>query len=267
MFNRVIDLVDDIRGCISKVKYGQWCEQLDVMYDDLIGIACAEADKAAHFHKEQVHKHGADTEFMYVDVNTTASEGSSPSVLGKGRYGTLYKKLSKSDGCIYALKVIEISDPEWLARGRKECALLEKLKHVHIVRCFSGFPSSDNQRFLLVMELIEGGTLESVIGTRPSEAQIAQWIWQAASGLSYMHEKGVCHRDIKPSNLMLTATQKIKIIDLGVASDAGAEGRKTAGVGTSNYSSYEKSVGLPYDGKDDVWGLGCVLIELLTDRR
>ena len=70
------------------------------------------------------------------------------------------------------------------------------------------------------------------------------------------------HRDVKSHNIMVTKQDSmIKIIDFGLAAIIHTSGACTK-AGTANYGSREKFHGHPYGGDDDMWGVGCVLVEL-----
>jgi hypothetical protein len=195
------------------------------------------------------------------------------SVLGKGMFAITHRMINNKDGRKYAVKRVDVEDATKNGVTRatlaNECAILERLTHAHIARYFLSFNSHRNLHFNIVMELIEGGTLAEKVTCipAPTELEIVEWTRQMASALSYMHGEGVLHRDLKPHNVMLTLKSKIKIIDLGLASVATSAAYMQTKVGTSTYSSFEKLTGLPYDGRDDVWAVGCILLELLTRAR
>lgn len=195
------------------------------------------------------------------------------SILGRGAYGTTHRMINTTDGRRYAVKRLLLSEAKKKGVSTdmlmNECLLLEKLTHPHISRYFLNFYSKNNMYFNIVMELIQGGTLEDKIPGRPppTELEIVTWAKQMASALSYMHGEGVMHRDLKPDNVMLSESSKVKIIDLGLASViTSAEMHSMAG--TDLYSSYEKlTPGVPYDNRDDIWAMGCILLELLLQTR
>jgi hypothetical protein len=202
--------------------------------------------------------------------------------LGEGAFGSTHRLENIVLGCVFAGKRVDLTSnvpqqfltPEALQR---ECSILESIKHPNIARYLTSYysdkdPKTEKYRcFNVVMELIEGGTLATKVikgPGAPREMEIAQWAWQMASALSYMHSKHVYHRDLKLDNVMLTSHSEIKIIDLGLAcqNESSAALRETL-VGSPPYASYEKITGAPYDGRDDVWAVGIMSLELLIGER
>jgi serine/threonine-protein kinase len=112
---------------------------------------------------------------------------------------------------------------------------------------------------------------------------------QIADALEAAHEKGIIHRDLKPSNIMLSAGDRVKVLDFGLAKagwtgqtgEAGGAGedvthsptvtvggtREGVILGTAAYMSPEQARGKVVDKRTDIWAFGCVLYELLTGRK
>ncbi|WP_277816868.1 serine/threonine-protein kinase [Streptomyces sp. CT34] len=125
----------------------------------------------------------------------------------------------------------------------------------------------EDDRFHLVMELVDGRPLTSYMGAGNALTleQTARWSAQACEGLADAHEAEVVHRDIKPDNIMITERGDVKLVDFGLARLLDVT--VTHGVGlTWLYASPERCLGRPGDHLSDLYSLGCVLYEMLTGR-
>jgi serine/threonine protein kinase len=151
-------------------------------------------------------------------------------------------------------------------RARDIC---ENLDHPAVVKAFK-----DDQRsqIYLAMEFAEGQPLRHILhepGKLPAERamKIAVAICEA---LEYIHAQGVVHRDLKPENIMIDAEDRIKIIDFGIASQAGARrltfGKLSNVMGTPDYIAPEQVRGKRGDARTDVYAMGVMLYEMLTGK-
>ena len=115
-------------------------------------------------------------------------------------------------------------DAERLARFEREAQMLASLNHPNIATIY-GLEESDGKRFI-VMELVEGETLAHRLLKGPLPVDEALEVCrQIAEGLEAAHEKGVIHRDLKPGNVMITADDKVKILDFGLAKALAGDSR------------------------------------------
>lgn len=209
--------------------------------------------------------------------------------LGRGRMAGVYKAVHAL-GQVVAIKVLPPSrskSPVMLGRFQREARLALKLKHPNVVRSFQ--IGEANGLYFLVMEYLDGETLEDVLDRRkrlpPPEA--VRLIHQALSGLQHISELGMVHRDLKPSNLMLTpAPEKgepdntlratVKILDIGLGRALFDE-KETVGpdkvqltgegvlLGTPDYLAPEQARDpRSIDVRADIYSLGCVLYHTLT---
>jgi len=124
----------------------------------------------------------------------------------------------------------------------------------------------------LVMEYIEGETLRHRLSRPISTEEFFSIATQCCEGLQAAHEKGIIHGDIKPENIMLSAGNRVKILDFGVARRAWSsnpdEATKsmetmTASGGTPAYMAPEVFLQRPDDGRSDLFSLGLVFYEML----
>lgn len=209
--------------------------------------------------------------------------------IGRGRMAGVYKAVHPL-GQIVALKVLPPSrskNPQLLARFQREARLSLRLRHPNVVRSFQ-IGQSGGLHYL-VMEYLEGETLEDVLGRRrrlpPAEA--VRLLHQALLGLQHLHEQAMVHRDLKPANLMLvpnptrnpadSAQQAtVKILDIGLGRELydesnpappGDEGLTQEGalLGTPDYLAPEQARDpRTIDIRADIYSLGCVLYHCLT---
>lgn len=167
-----------------------------------------------------------------------------------------------------AVKLISRPGDDKLAlRLRAEARAAAALSDPHVVSVHDvGETSLDGRTVVyLVMELVNGRPLGEKRG-RAAVEDAVRWGAQICEGLRAAHGAGIVHRDIKPANILLTEAGRIKICDFGIARQGGFQGLTTTGsvTGTPAYMSPEQARGEELDARSDLYGLGCVLYELLT---
>jgi predicted ATPase len=195
--------------------------------------------------------------------------------LGRGGMGIVYKAREQSLGRFVALKFLPAeyaSDPDRLDRFVREARTASALNHPHI--CTVHALGEHNGRPFIVMEFIEGLTLQALIACRSSVADVTRLIAQAARALAAAHAAGVVHRDIKPENIMVRADGYVKVLDFGLArrlptlaqpdSVGKADTDPGAMMGTAAYMSPEQARGLAAESASDIFSLGIVFYQLAT---
>lgn len=192
--------------------------------------------------------------------------------LGEGGKGIVYLCQDTVLGRRVAIKLIkqEIMDPDSLARFQREVQSMAQLVHTNVVTIFD--IGQEDGRHYLVLELMEGGSVEDLIAAGTSSSlDIATTLrigQDVARGLSHAHSHGILHRDIKPGNIWLTSEGLAKLGDFGLAY-LGAEARVTPAnmmVGTVAYMAPEIALGRPADERSDLYMLGASLYEMTTGR-
>jgi serine/threonine-protein kinase len=169
-----------------------------------------------------------------------------------------------------AFKVLDrkhAENREAIERFRREARNAASLHHPNIVSIHDRGHTEDGT-YYLVMEYLEGGTLEDLIeqeGPLPPQ-RAADIATQVAKALSVAHEKGVIHRDIKPQNILLSKVGEAKVADFGIARAVTATTLTQVGsvMGTVHYMSPEQGLGEAATPKSDLYSLGVVLYEMLT---
>ena len=159
------------------------------------------------------------------------------------------------------------------ARFQREAAILERLgeDHKQIPRLYAYF--SENQRFYLVQEWIEGTTLEALVSRQGaiSEAAVKSILAALLPVLDFIHSQGIIHRDLKPDNIMLRAdTQQPVLIDFGAVREtmgtvmsSYSSPRSSIVIGTPGFMPSEQAAGRPIPSSD-LYSLGLTAIFLLT---
>ena len=195
--------------------------------------------------------------------------------LKAGGQAVVYSATQVSTGRRVAVKLLRADDERARQRFAREIELAASLRHPHIVRVYDSGTAADG-RVYLVMELIEGPSLEQFAQGRPLH-QIAALVATVAEAVGYAHQRGVIHRDLKPDNILIDAEGQPRVVDFGLArAEVGRAGWcpgdrpevSVSGqfVGSIAWSSPEHSSGRPdaVDTRSDVYSLGVVLFRLLT---
>jgi serine/threonine protein kinase len=183
--------------------------------------------------------------------------------LGDGSTATVYKALDERLNRAVAVKML-LPQVRESTRTRffQEATAAAQLNHPNIMSIFD--VDEEQGRPFLVMEYVEGETLNAFIPTSP--AMVIELGRQIAQALHYAHEREVIHRDIKPANIKVTPQQVIKIMDLGLALPREAVRVTAHGmvIGTPAYLSPEQAQGHNLDHRTDIYSLGIVLYEMAT---
>ncbi|MFD9332839.1 protein kinase [Streptomyces sp. NPDC060028] len=188
--------------------------------------------------------------------------------IGAGGMGEVWRGRDLALARDVAVKLIaQPGDDKLAQRLRAEARAAAALSDPHVVSVHDvGETTIDSRTVVyLVMELVDGRPLATGGGPAAVE-DVVRWAVQICEGLAAAHGAGVIHRDIKPGNVLLTRTGRIKICDFGIARQSGSQGLTTTGsvTGTPAYMSPEQARGEEIDARSDLYGLGCLLYELLT---
>jgi beta-lactam-binding protein with PASTA domain len=156
----------------------------------------------------------------------------------------------------------------FVVRFRREARAAATLNHPNIVTVFDW--GAVDGIYYMVMEYVHGRSAREILNARGALApgQAAAVLDQTLAALEHAHAKGIVHRDLKPENILITTEGVVKLTDLGLAR-AFADAKNTrAGTvtGTVQYLAPEQIRGEPADPRSDLYSLGIVAYELLTDR-
>ena len=207
--------------------------------------------------------------------------------IGEGGMGAVYKAVDTHLDRPVAIKVLppdKVADLERKQRFVLEAKAASALRHPNIVVIHD--VAADRGRDFMVMEFVEGKSLDLLIGHRGLKlSEALGYAVQIADGLAKAHAAGIVHRDLKPTNIMVTDEGLVKILDFGLAKlteempGAAAGPTMTMGrdgkpqteegyiLGTAAYMSPEQAEGKKIDARSDIFSFGAVLYEMLTGRR
>jgi len=187
-------------------------------------------------------------------------------LVGTGGMSSVFRAHDRLLDRKVALKVLHnqySEDEEYVERFRREA-----LSHPNIVTVIDR-GEHDGRQFI-VFEYIDGENLKTLIQRRgPAPVVTAlELAMQVARGLSFAHQQGLIHRDVKPQNVLLNGDGQAKVTDFGIARSLDVQqGMTQTGtvLGTSDYIAPEQAQGQRVDEHTDVYSLGVVLYEMLTN--
>jgi serine/threonine protein kinase len=184
--------------------------------------------------------------------------------VGQGGMGQVYSAHDPDLNRTVALKVIEPkAEASSSERFIREAQAASALNHPNIVTVYEVIRSGP--RVAIAMELVTGASLRRSCGKAHPIEKVALWGGQIARALAAAHACDIVHRDIKPENLMLRPDDYIKVLDFGLARQAGAERAEgELPAGTLGYLSPEEVLQRPITASSDIFSLGIVLYELAS---
>lgn len=204
--------------------------------------------------------------------------------IGRGQFGIVFL-LQHPDGRKAVDKRVELSGmtDKQKAETNAEIELLKKLAHPSICAYFHHFVTEDSNKpdtstLHIVMEYCDSGSMADAV-TEQQQAKrpfdhltIRSWMCQLARALAHIHSLRVIHRDIKTANIFLSDVGKrvfdLKLGDFGISRLMSSQTNfASTAVGTPYYLSPELISGSGYDGRADVWAIGCILFELIALKR
>lgn len=194
-------------------------------------------------------------------------------VIGIGGMATVYGAYDQVSGRSVAIKMMN-KKLENNSRQTKlfanEATALSLLSHPNIVQVYNTVITNSTK--YIIMEYVEGITLKKHIDHRGAlpEREVIYYASQILSALSYIHSKGIVHCDIKPQNIILLQNGNIKVADFGIARlDAMLDRSKEksdVALGTVYYVSPEQAQGKAPQAQSDIYSLGVMLYEAMTNR-
>jgi serine/threonine protein kinase len=192
--------------------------------------------------------------------------------LGRGGFARTYLAIDQHDGQSCVVKQLAYRGTgAWLQQNvthlfRQEAKQLEQLAgHPQIPQLIEQF--SEDRSFYLVLTYIQGQDLKQELQQQGlfGDRKIRSLLLDLLPLLDFIHQRQVVHGDIKPENLVRSQTQKLVLIDFGIAL-AASEGasQRTVGLGSPGYAAPEQMEQAKVLPASDLFGLGITCVELLT---
>jgi serine/threonine protein kinase len=194
------------------------------------------------------------------------------SVVARSGMASIFRGVDLRNGREVAIKVPHPemeSDPVLFDRFRREEAIGKNLDHPGVMKVFA---DEDRSQVYMVMEWVHGRLLREILAEQHKlpTARAIRITTRICDALNYIHTHGVVHRDLKPENIMVDEQDNIKLIDFGIASQAGSRrltfAKLSQVMGTPEYISPEQVKGKRGDARSDIYALGVMLYEMLTGK-
>jgi len=219
----------------------------------------------------------SDTPPESVSQNWIAERFETRDLIGSGGLGDVYRAWDHHLNRPVAVKRVRMqvnqNDRRLVEQTWREAMTTASLQHPNIVTIFDY--GIDQQGAYVVMELIEGETLEDVLLRGPLQYEdFLRFARQSLEAVIAAHALGLIHRDLKPGNFMIARTHdsdqfQVKILDFGLAKYLDAPQPQSIDhfnslMGSIHYMAPEQFQRLPIDHRTDLYSLGCIFYEAVT---
>jgi serine/threonine protein kinase len=193
--------------------------------------------------------------------------------LGEGGMGVVYEVVHTDIERRSALKILRFDlsqQPQMAQVFRDEARAASRLGSPNIVEVYD-FGELPDGRLFFAMELLQGEDLVPADDKASMElGRLIGILRQVCKGLHRAHDAGVVHRDVKPENIIISKIEgradHVKIVDFGISAMLAAGERRIGIAGTPQYMAPEQVLGEEFDGRLDVYALGCTAYEMIVGK-
>lgn len=195
--------------------------------------------------------------------------------IGSGGMAVVYRAQDRALGRIVAVKMLQenlTNDEGFLLRFQREAHAAANLTHPNIVTVHD--IGQDGYRHYIIMEFIDGLTLKQLIRQFADNGRflpinrVLDLAIQICNGIGYAHRAHLVHCDVKPQNILVTRDEQVKVADFGIARAMSQITQQHISQvwGTPQYFSPEQATGDPPTPASDVYAIGVVMFEMLTNQ-
>jgi eukaryotic-like serine/threonine-protein kinase len=188
-------------------------------------------------------------------------------LLGRGGMASVWLASDEVLDRPVAVKILSdtiASEPEFLARFRREARIAASLSHPNLIGVYDY--AEGEERPYLVMEYVAGDNLAERLA-RDGEIECGRLARELLGALAHIHAAGIVHRDVKPQNVLIAADGSAKLIDFGIALPKDATALTSTGnlLGTARYIAPETMSGQPATERSDLYSCGVMLRDCMGD--
>jgi eukaryotic-like serine/threonine-protein kinase len=213
------------------------------------------------------------------ELNSVLPDFEIQGLVGRGGMGAVYEARQKSLDRAVALKLLPtelLRSADFFERFQREAKIMARMDHPNIARVFDSGITRNGEAYM-VIELLRGVPItDYAVDKRLGLRKRLELFIKVCSGVQHAHHKGIIHRDLKPSNILVVEVEDRpvpKVIDFGLAKPIEQISKDDAvwrsarhALGTPAYMSPEQAAGEEIDSRSDIYSLGALLYQLLTER-